>query len=335
MSLDEDIEAIRSRLTGDKKKDIDILFSCADEFSSRPYTNQINDRISDMLKEILKEEDPTESAILLQHIQLQSSRRYEKKLLKLRGLIHAGNYQAAIDLSEDTKIQVEEAIDDAKRSSEENPLTFRFFFSGMEAALSDTYFPGPNTVRLPFDFVSLMMLRAQVFFLTGDREKCLLSLHTALEYDPVSAEISFQMAEMQIKVGDELSCRMSLERAWRFLYEKSDYQRYFLLIGKYYEILKKDTAFAQKINRAFAKLDTPLKMKKRLDESARKRLTEDGFEIDLSDEVRNVLLEALTRSLKVNDDETYLDAFKILGGFFSDQEISALLQEENKRTLSE
>lgn len=335
MSLDEDIEAIRSRLTGDKKKDIDILFSCADEFSSRPYTKEINDRISDMLKDLLKEEDPTVSALLLQYIQQQSSRRYDKKLLKLRGMIHAGNYQAAIAFSEDTKIQIEEAMADAKHSSASSLLTFRFFFSGMEAALSDTYFPGPNTVLLPFDIVSLMMLRAQAFFLTRDRERCLLSLHTALEYDPVSAEISFQMAEMQIKVGDELSCRMSLERAWRFLYEKSDYQRYFLLIGKYYELLKKDVDFAQKINRAFASLDTPLKMKKLLDESMRKRLTEDGFKIDLSDEVRNVLLKALTKSLNVNDDEMYLDAFKILGGFFSDQEISDLLKEENKRTLSE
>lgn len=334
MTLEEDIKTIQDKLTGDKKKDIDILFSCVDEYATRPYAKEINIKISDLLQDMLKDSDPEMVAMLSQYIQEQSSRKYDNKLLKIKDLMGKEKYEEALKLADELESQVQLAIKEAQLGYPEKPLTFRFVFSVMESALAAVFYPADNVVSLPFDYVSLLTLKSQTYFALSDYDKSFLTLRTAMEYDPVSPDLSFLMAEMQESMGNYISFKMALEKAKRFLYRREDYQRYFMLIAKYYESYLKDKKFADKLRRAVAKIDSPIKMTRKIDAKMKARLKEEGFQVGLSDEVQDTLIEYMKLALKENNDEIYMHCFKVISEFLTDKQITALLEEGNKKTQS-
>ena len=64
MTLEQDLENLRKKLTGDKKKDIEILFSSLQRFDDRPYRDEIINKISDMLHDLLKGTDEKTASLL-------------------------------------------------------------------------------------------------------------------------------------------------------------------------------------------------------------------------------------------------------------------------------
>lgn len=246
MTLEQDLENLRKKLTGDKKKDIEILFSSLQRFDDRPYRDEIINKISDMLHDLLKGTDEKTASLLTTYIQRQASADYDKKLLAIKKDVDEGRYQEAVDASIPLEKDIIASMENGKATQCDDSLSFRFYFSAMEYDLSNRFFPG-NNAMLPIDAVSLYTLRGQAYFFLKEDEKAIESIRYAFNFDPVSVDLCFLLADIEKERMNGLSYLSYIERAKDYLYREGDYLRYLKYMAEYYRVFEKDDKTADEL----------------------------------------------------------------------------------------
>lgn len=247
MTLEQDLENLKKKLTGDKKKDIKTLFASLDDYNDRPYLNELINEISNMLKNIVADTDKKTLRTLDAYVQKQIRSRYDRSLLEIKKLVDDGKFQEAIDATYPLEENINTSIEQGKRDSSENDISFRYYFSPMEFDLADTYFPG-NNCMLPVDAVSLYILRGQAYFFLKEDEKAIDSIRYAFNFNPVSVDICFLLADIEKQRMNSFSYLSYIERAKDYIYKESDYLRYLKYLSDYYRSFEKDEKTAKTID---------------------------------------------------------------------------------------
>ena len=309
MTLEQDLENLRKKLTGDKKKDIEILFTSLQKFDDRPYRDEIINKISDMLQNLLKDADEKTSGLLTAYIQRQASADYDKKLLAIKRNVDEGKYQEAIDASFPLEKDILSSIENGKATQCDDNLSFRFYFSAMEYDLCNRFFPGKN-IMLPIDAVSLYTLRGQAYFFLKEDEKAVESIRYAFNFDPVSVDLCFLLADIEKERMNGLSYLSDIERAKDYLYRESDYLRYLKYMAEYYRTFEKDDATADELMTLLKKGKTykgiTTVTKSNWEKEHRrilKDLSDKKIELLISDGVLSTAIDSYRECVNANDNE--------------------------------
>lgn len=309
MTLEQDLENLKKKLTGDKKKDIKTLFASLDDYTDRPYLNELINEISNMLKNIVADTDKKTLKALDAYVQKQIRSRYDRSLFEIKKLVDDGKFQEAIDATYPLEENINASIEQGKRDNGENDLSFRYYFSPMEFDLADTYFPGNNCL-LPVDAVSLYILRGQSYFFLKEDEKAIDSIRYAFNFNPVSVDICFLLADIEKQRMNSLSFLTYIERAKDYIYKESDYLRYLKYLSDYYRSFEKDEKTAKAIDTLIKKGKTykgiteitPSKWsnqhKKILDNLNKKKI-----DIYISESIIKTALNAYQECMNDNDTE--------------------------------
>jgi tetratricopeptide (TPR) repeat protein len=328
MSLKEDIEAIKAKLTGDKKKDIDILFSAADQYANRPYSKELDLEISDLINEITQDCDDKTLKELSVYISRRSTVSYEKNLLSIRDAIDKKHDKKALQLADKTEAQVLASMEEARSASPDAPITYRYCFSPMEFSLANRYYPVKNVIQLPFDYVSLLTLKGQALYYSNRVDEAVLTIRKAFEYDPVSPDISFLLADIDAVKGNWISYSMNLDRAHQFLYKREDVKRYYFYVAQYFRLCLQDPETSKNLITAFSGKELPYQILRKLPTKTLNILKEKEIPLDASDEVISTALREVRSANAMKDKETYDYYYGILSDFRMDSELDFLLTEE-------
>lgn len=180
--------------------------------------------ITDQLFKALDSLSPAERNAEINLLNRNLDRRYSVSLYNIRDLIKAKRCEEAL-----TQIAPLEnmllLLEDAINKRHQYQLVFRYYFSLMEKALTEKAFPEANITLLPVDGVSLYILKAQALFRLGKTDQGYLSLHQALELDPVSVDVVFLLLEQDIQANNDFSIANDEERISQYLYRSEDFFR--------------------------------------------------------------------------------------------------------------
>ncbi len=311
MTLEQDLENLKKKLTGDKKKDIKTLFSSLEEYNDRPYLSALLSEIIHLMKNTLSSADKKTIQALKAYSQKVMYSQYDHILMEIKRQVDHQEYQHAIEYTNLLEKELNEQILIAKREHEgkDQDLSFRFYFSPMEYDLSDTYFPG-NCCLLPIDPVSLYVLRGQSYFFLGEDEKAVDTIRYAFRFNPVSVDICFLLADIEKQRMNSLSYLTYIDRAKDYLYKESDYLRYLRYLSDYYRSFENDEKTAKAIDTLLKKgknykgitVLSPSKWnsqhKKILDNLSKKKI-----DIYISDNVIKTAKTAYQKCLKDKDTE--------------------------------
>ena len=326
MDIEEDIKTIRSKLTGNKKKDIDMLFSAVDKYSKRPYSKEIYLQITELLSEITKDCDPKSMALVSRYILRQSTAKYEKNLYKIRELITKKQLEEALKLADILDTEVTNSIDETSNGCKE-PIVFRHYFSAMEERLSSKYFFTENPVNLPFDYLSLLSLKGQALYYSRRPEEALDTVRKAFEFDPVSVDIAFLLADIDCGMGNWISYKMDIEKAVRFLFKEEDYNRYFFYMEQYYEKYLGDKKTGDTLEKFAMDHRKPHLKIKSLDPQTRDFFISQGIHLDLSPEVIETAFNEAKRCFFEKDKRGYEYFSDILLNFREPSEVDFYLND--------
>lgn len=330
MTLEQDLENLRKKLTGDKKKDIEILFTSLQRFDDRPYKDEIINEISNMLQDLLKDTDEKTSSLLTSYIQRMASADYDKKLLAIKKNVDDGKYQEAVDASFPLEEDIRASIENGKATHNDDSIIFRFYFSAMEYDLCNRFFPGKN-VMLPIDAVSLYTLRGQAYFFLKEDEKAIESIRYAFNFDPVSVDLCFLLADIEKERMNGLSYRTDIERAKDYLYREGDYLRYLKYMAEYYRVFEKDDTTADELmtllkkGKTYKGITTITKSNwEKEHKKILKDLSEKKIEFLISDNVLSTAIDCYRECVNADDREGINYYKSVLLPLIDKKEIEAL-----------
>ena len=204
-------------LTGKAYVDLPLLYGALfATLSQREYAKRqkiLIDKLFLALDSLSPKEQQAEQILLSRNL----DHEFTTYLYQIRNLIHIKKEKEAL-----TRIAPLENLfylfEDNIRKRSDKLLAFRYYFSLMEKALAEKVYPDDNIFLLPFDGVSLYILKAQALFRSNRYEEGFLSLHQALELDPVSVDVLFLSAKENQKNNNDFSFENDLERIKEFLF---------------------------------------------------------------------------------------------------------------------
>jgi tetratricopeptide (TPR) repeat protein len=324
MSYEEDFKVIKSRLTGDRKTDLQILFSCYDEFSKRPYSNELDCQISSLIEEIMKNASKEENQSLTRYINSVVSNKYNKSLLQIRNCLDKHQAKKALHLVETLEGRILFYIDKIK--SNEPGVQLRFYFSTMQFELSTRLYPAKFSTVLFFDYVSLLTLKSQAYYLLNRSTESLESLKKAFEIDPVSPDLCFLQADYDASKMNWISFLMDLDKAHRFLYTIEDCYRYYYYVASYFKGSLKDQEMAKAIVLAFSKSRQPLYLTVRnLPLNVLTALQIEKIPLDVDEDIIRTAVESAQSALRSKNDDLYKYYYNILANYRTPTEVESLI----------
>ena len=318
---------IKKKLTGDVKKDIPYLFDEAQKFSEN---QEVFSKINQLIDQLTKKASPEEVArINIKEKNLLSEKQFDKLLLEIKSAINDTYYDEALERIEVLEKQVHKVMDSISSLAKEPNPEFQFCFSPMEFSLFSYYYnPEDRDIfLLPYDYVSLLALKSQTNFYLHNYDEARSAMKKALEYNPVSVDVHFLLADMDAAMNNYYSYHADLDRAYTFLYKEQDLFKFYRLLAKYYQAtdhneqlisLLEDLGDEKGGNNLYHRfLLLPDKSKALLDEYK--------IPYDASDEVIKTCINSAKDALDKDDIKTYKYYYQILINFRNDRAISDLL----------
>jgi tetratricopeptide (TPR) repeat protein len=305
-TLEETLAEIRKRLNGEPQHDIETLFEAADDYADEPYQADLNSEISRMLIDIASQGTPEEQKQISSFISQQSSIKFALALAQARKNLKNQNYPEALETLAKLEKQITQAISQAKEKEKGHVnVSFRYYFSPMEYALGDTYFPANSTILLPLDLIGFLSLKAQALYLSGRMDEALYSLSQAFEYDPVSSDLAFLACDIAHKEHNVITFVSDLDKAHRYLYKKEDFNKYFFYLSTYMIEEKDHSQLGNKIRTLAAQGAGTLEMQKALSIKDKAALTKLGYAYQPSAEVIAVALKETNLAQIAKDTQAY------------------------------
>lgn len=319
MNMDKTkIEEIKSKLTGNAEKDIQFLFSNLKTCESDP----------DLFDEIKKMIDDLSSSVKREKLILPQE--YTNALIAARKQIDQKDYRAAITSLNSLEEEVQKGIRNLKKLDSSKNASYQFFFSMMEYSLFENYYKDEKRTvyMLPYDYVSLLSLRAQAYFFIGDTEKWKENIRLALKYNPTSVDLLFLSADMNCQCFNYFSFMMDLDKMYPFLYKEEDIKKYYRYLSKYYS----DFELNNRLSRILLKIGDPDKsvsIKKTFSLLTKKQKDFlDKYQIphEVSPLVIDTALKEAKQAVESNDIQSYKYFYSILTPYLNDKEINEGIQ---------
>lgn len=318
---------IQKKLTGDIQKDIPYLFDEAQKYSEN---QEVFSKINQLIDQLTKKATPEEIAnINLRDKNLLSAKQFDKILMEVKTMINEAHYEEALEKIESLEIQVRKVMQSISTLAKEPNPEFQFCFSTMEFALFDYYYnPDDRDIfLLPYDYVSLLVLKGQTYFYLHRFDEARQSMKKALEYNPVSVDVHFLLADMDAAMNNWYSYHADLDRAYTFLFKEGDFFKYYRLLAKYYKTNNNNTKLISLLedlgdSKASNKLYHRFLL---LPDKSKALLDEYKIPYDASDEVIKAAIKAARDALDKDDIKTYKYYYSILINFRNDKAINNLL----------
>ena len=222
----EIINTVKAQLNGDREHDRRVIKQAMDDNNNNDNAQEIIGELSKMLTNYLTEDEID---------------RFDKALEK-----DLPEYALLKSVEEDLQNQrFEDAFNklddyvknDSKRFINDEKVRYVVFNNEMEEKIFKDYCPVKKEVRpIPFDIPIFMLYYYYAYLLIEQNRltEAEESLKTALEYNPISLQVLFELVDLYKRTGDWNSMNEYLQLAFRYSYTPDALARAYRDLGYYY-----------------------------------------------------------------------------------------------------
>lgn len=320
MTAKETKSILKKRMTGDVKKDADILYLAMQEFSSYPDAKEIQETISKMMDDLTNGLDESEKNEVVNYIQSQIRDRFAEKVYKIHSALAKKNlekaYKDCMKLEEEAKRYMHQVSMEVGKD-----VRFKLYQKQGEFYLGDTYYRLENQMSFPFDYILFLIIEVQVLYLMGKKEEAISTIHRLYDYNPVSIDAILLEASIQEKEGNEYSYKSCMKKAQRYIFEEKTFLTYFSYLANFYSTFMKNEAIASTLNKMSSSKSYQEAMKL-MDDKTMECLSHDGFLVTLSDEVYDCFVLKAKQCIKKKNSFAYAYIYQCLLPFKGKEELS-------------
>jgi tetratricopeptide (TPR) repeat protein len=277
-------------------------------------------------KEVKKETSQPRKGTFISPAQYETYLRSIQKFISEKKLKEASNTIETVEKIMDDVIQ-----DIYSRSNPRNTFLC-FFFSMIELSLCNDYYRDDQSdmVLLPYDYISLLSLKGQMYFFSGEIDKSKECIRKALKFNPVCTDLYFLSADINKTQFNWFSFTMDLDKLYTFLYKESDFRKYYRYLEMYYTEYDKrpDLCKILKLLGNEKSRDSLYQQFMALTTKQKSLLDEYKIPYDISKLVLDVLVNNCRNALEKNEIQQYKYFFNILSQFRNDQTINQLIHSE-------
>jgi len=225
-NIKEIINTVKSQLNGDREHDREIIKQAMDDNQDRPDSQEIIHELSRMLTNYLTEDeieqfdkalekDLPEYSLLNSVEENITNQQFEKAFNKL------DNYMTS----------------DFKRFVNDENIEYHVFNNYIEEKLFEKYCTVKKEIRIiPFNLPIFMLYHYYGYFLVEQNrlDEAENSLKIALEYNPISLQVLFELIDLYKIKGDWNSMYEYLQLAFKYAYTPDALARAYRDLGYYY-----------------------------------------------------------------------------------------------------
>ena len=326
MNIQEAIEKIKARFTGDAKKDIDTIFNALNESKDAIYYEEFEEEMNKLLDDIVKKANKEDKRALLSYIKSKNRTSYDKKMDSIQKLVYQKKFQEALDSLSAIEKQMDEAIEKTRIASGLPTAVFRYYRNGFEKTLCNKWYPERSVINLDINLPEILENKAQLLFVLKRYDEAYEAAKKVYEYNPISVVASITLASISLQRHNVYSFSSSMEKAKDFTYSVFDFFNYNFLMASYYNLIEHDNATVSDVQRYFNTQKTPLNIIQSLPNGLKEQLKAKNFLLDLSDMVKDTFFSLIDATKApdgdINKNSTY---YKRLNEFYSEQEIDDML----------
>ncbi len=326
MNIQEAIEKIKARFTGDAKKDIDTIFNALNESKNAIYYEELEEEMNKLLDEIVRKAANEDKKALLNYIKSKNRTSYDKKMDLIQKLIYQKKFQEALEELSTFENEINDTIENVRTKVDLPTAVFRYYRNGFEKTLCNKLYPEKSVINLDINLPEVLESKAQLLFVLKRYDEAYETAKKVYEYNPISVIASITLASISLQRRNIYAFSSSMEKAKDFTYSVFDFFNYNFLMASYYNLIEQDATIANDVQRYFNTQKTPVTIINNLPKGLKEQLEKKKFLLDLSDIVKDTffsLIEAAkTAEGTVNKTSIY---YKKLNEFYSEQEIEHML----------
>lgn len=186
MTVTELMKQIEERLTGDLPQDMNYLSSLSQELRREENAEELLEAIAEKAYSIMPEEQHAEFT----EMTFLNGKRLDQVFAQALKLVNDGKMQEAETLLAGLSDKIAAHYEDAK------PRLFSFR-NPFEYHMYRFYYPNDTDFdRAPFDFAHYLQLYGYVLLDNKKLDEAEQALERAIRFNPVSADVRFEMAEL-------------------------------------------------------------------------------------------------------------------------------------------
>lgn len=312
------IKEIQAKLTGDSKKDAQILYEAVQKHPEDVELQKFVLNIAQSMKNNKKKEKKA-----------LSPQDFEKRLSTAKNHIDKKEFEKAIKTLNRIEPDVLKVMDAMKKMEPNHNTTFKYFYNMMEYDLFEDFYKEDNRtiLMIPYDYVSLLTLRGQAYFFLEEPQKSEESFREALNYNPTCCDLIFLMADFHFQMFQWFSFTMDLDKLVPFLYKESDYLSYYRYLAQYYQKYEMDMLLASLLNDlGNEKSNIPLSKRwENLSDKQKQMLDDKKIPYSLSENVVKVCIQKAKDALLENKMEHYRFYVQVLLPFLKENDITKMI----------
>ncbi|WP_407448213.1 hypothetical protein [Fibrobacter sp.] len=235
MELEQILQEISVKLTGDNKSDIAYLFKITEKYRGHQLETEIVREIGRMIFQRLSKEKQKEWTELLKKDTNQS---YYSKFDKVNEKVRNGEYETALSIIEPIVKDLDNMISGGL-CRDDSVSEYRHFNSLFEDILYKELNHPTREVRDVFlPIGTAFSMYGSVLIDLNRAESARLALGKARQWEPMNVSLAFECAETYKLQGNMDKFLQATKKVYEIIYKKTDLARFYRNIG-YYFIEKK------------------------------------------------------------------------------------------------
>lgn len=236
MTTEEILSKIEAELTNDPQKDMELLSKAFKKYYRRTDDVKLNeeliDKITDHFLLCYQNQDFDVSFFMSDF----GNEYYNLGLYVVRNLARKKEMEKAYNICVAIENYILDRMEGVRKSFKEpGPITFRYYFTGMEKTIADFYFPCEHIFALPYDIISLLLLKVQIVYDLKGFNEAMYVFRQTNDYNPVHVASAFLACNMAWESGNEMTFISLLDRIQPYIYDDEDFRNYLHQISRYYE----------------------------------------------------------------------------------------------------
>lgn len=235
MELEQILQEISAKLTGDNKSDIAYLFQAVEKYRDHQLGTEIIREIRRMIFERLPEKEQEEWSELLQQ---DIKKSFYSKFDEVKEKVRNGEYETALSIIEPITKDLEKMIS-LGLCQDDSVSEYRHFSSLFEEVLYKELYHPTRTIRGVFlPIGTAFSICGSVLIDLNRAESARLALGKARQWEPMNVSLAFEYAETYKQQGNMEKFLQTTRKVYEIIYKKTDLARFYRNIG-YYFIEKK------------------------------------------------------------------------------------------------
>ncbi len=235
MELEQILQEISAKLTGDNKSDIAYLFKATEKYRGHQFEAEVVREIGRMIFQRLSKEKQDEWTEL---INKETNQSYYSKFDEVNAKVRGGDFDAALLIIEPITKELENMINGGL-CRDDSVSEYRHFSSLFEEILYKELYHPTRTIRGVFlPIGTAFSICGSVLIDLNRAESARLALDKAKQWEPMNVSLAFEYAETYKLQKNMDEFLQSTKKVYEIIYKKTDLARFYRNIG-YYFIEKK------------------------------------------------------------------------------------------------